>query len=85
MKNKPACGTCKFFKRNDERSGTCHFNAPLPTSLTTGGWHAPVAEWPHVNDDDWCGEHPEYSSDVYQQLEQVNLSLLGLIDVLAKK
>jgi hypothetical protein len=26
---------------------------------SVSGYHAPQAEWPTVNQDDWCGEHME--------------------------
>ncbi len=42
------CDTCKFYEPEEEQ---CRRNAPLPSDS------GHVAIWPHVSEDDWCGEY----------------------------
>lgn len=51
------CSTCKWAEPA-EQVYFCHRNPPMVTVLTDpNGQPTPVAAWPPVRPDQWCGEH----------------------------
>lgn len=58
MKNKPECATCHFFEKENSQKGECRLNPPEinANKLFDRG------VFPIVNNDDWCGSHPEIAS-----------------------
>lgn len=69
------CNTCCFWIRRGTLFGECRRAMPYPRlnihirthptydnrqfEASVSGYHAPQAEWPTTNQDDWCGEHRE--------------------------
>lgn len=42
------CGNCRYFRMYE-----CHRHPPVVIQLADEA----ATKWPHVEDDDWCGEH----------------------------
>jgi len=71
----PNCKTCRFWIRQGAAFGECRRAQPYPRlninvsmrptddrrqfETSVSGYHAPQAEWPTTNEEDWCGEHGE--------------------------
>ena len=58
MNKSKKCEVCNFFERTDAiervaagRVGLCRYNPPLIMENMS-----PVAQWPVVNVEDWCGK-----------------------------
>ena len=45
-----SCSTCRFYRKAAAGAGQCRRHPP--TVVPTRN-----AVWPHVHDDDWCGEY----------------------------
>jgi len=66
---KPTCKTCKFFDRHETQAdeGSCRESSPQLTVVMmtqrneiSGGAiqiPTPLAAWPNVKDDMWCGRY----------------------------
>lgn len=60
--NHESCGTCKFYRRNprDLQQGFCRIRSPqihiVPVKTPQGLNPHPVAMFPNMDKDDWCGE-----------------------------
>jgi len=69
LKANPTCKTCRFFERVETRpeEGFCKENSPQVTILLIpqanhitgqmGAMPQPIASWPTVTDDLWCGRY----------------------------
>ncbi len=54
-----ACWLCRFFggPRQGHGSGECHRHAPKPGTFIPGSYQwPPLAEWPNVDSQSWCGD-----------------------------
>lgn len=52
------CENCRFYY-GDQRSSECRRYAPRCLIVTTTIEHDPLAFWPEVDPDEWCGEYEE--------------------------
>lgn len=53
------CESCRFYY-SDQHSSECRRYAPRCLIVTATIEHDPLAMWPAVEPDDWCGEYEEH-------------------------
>jgi hypothetical protein len=64
MTNQPTCSTCRFFRKFPVCSGgRCHRYPPSDFINEP----VPVALWPEVREDAWCGEHQDATTPTAQR------------------
>ena len=72
------CRSCQFFDRNNAATkeskatqwGQCRRTAPVLSPLNQKP-HMIEGVWPHVRDDDWCGEHKGLAKRLDAQLSEL--------------